>query len=324
MSAVAVVSPLPGEGLARLARLHEVRVHPDGASLGGRELAAFVADAEALISLLSSKVDREVFAACRRLKVVANCAVGFDNVDLAAAQQAGVWVTNTPDVLTEATADLTWALILAVTRHVVEGDRVMRAGKFTGWRLDYMLGTGLQGKTLGIIGMGRIGRAVARRALAFGMRVAYTDVAPMPEAGGEGLRFVARLEELLAASEVLSVHAPMTAQTRGLLDAPRLAMLPRGAIVVNAARGGIVDEDALADLLEAGHLGGAGLDVHESEPMPNPRLVARDDVVLLPHLGSATRETRAAMADLTVENVVAVLAGRTPPTPVVTPEHPRG
>jgi len=314
MAEVAVTYPLPGTGLHRLAQSHTVRVHRDEARLGGAALARFAAGADALVTLVNDTVSREVFERCFGLRVVANVGVGIDNVDLGAAAAVGVTVTNTPGVLTEATADLTWALILAVTRRVVEGDRVMRQGAFTGWRLDYMLGTSLQGKTLGVVGMGRIGKAVARRAAVFGMQVAFYD--PAASDVPPGSVRCGELEELLRQANVLSVHTPLTAATHGLLDRARLELLPRGAVVVNTARGGVVDELALAELLTTGALGGAGLDVHENEPAPHPALAARDDVVLLPHLGSATVETRTAMADLAVDNVLAVLAGRPPLTPV--------
>ena len=316
MAVVAVTSPLPGAGLDRLAAAHEVRRHPRGSPLEPGELAEFAADADALVTLLLDRVDASVFAACTRLKVVANVAVGVNNVDLEAARKAGVWVTNTPDVLTEATADLTMALLLAVTRRLVEGDRVVRAGRFTGWRPDYMLGAGLQGRVLGIVGLGRIGRAVARRALAFGMTVNAHDPAPPPEAGVAVTTF-AELDALLPTVDFLTLHCPLLPSTRRLIDARRLALLPRGAYLVNASRGEVVDETALVAALERGHLAGAALDVYEREPEVHPALLGRDDVVLAPHLGSATRETRAAMADLAIDNVLAVLAGRRPPTPVV-------
>ncbi len=323
MAEIAVTYPLPGHGLERLAERHTVRVHRDAGRLSGAALAAFTGGADALVPLINDGVDAGVFASCPALKVVANVGVGTDNIDLEAARAAGVWVTNTPDVLTDATADLTWALILAVTRRVVEGDALLRAGGFTGWRLDFMLGAGLQARTLGIVGMGRIGRAVARRAHGFGVKVRYTSRGrdPMAPAGAE---WVATLDDLLPAVDVLSLHCPLTPQTRGLISADRLAKLPRGAFLVNTSRGEVVDEGALVEALEAGHLAGAGLDVFEHEPVVHPGLVERSDVVLLPHLGSATRETRTAMADLAVDNALAVLAERTPPTPVVTPAAQRG
>ena len=323
MSEVAVTAALPGQALALLAEKHHVRVRPPGPPLASRELAAFVGGAEALICLLADRVTAEVFVLCPNLRVVADYAVGVNNVDLEAARTSGVWVTYTPDVLTGATADLTWALILAVTRRVVEGDLLVRGGEFTGWRPDYMLGAGLQGKILGIVGMGRIGRAVARRASAFGMRVLYTSPRPVPPFEAMGADYVSDLDVLLPQVHVLTLHCPLTHLTRHLIDARRLHLLPRGAFVVNASRGEVVDEAALVAALEDGHLGGAGLDVYEKEPVVHAGLLGRSNVVLLPHLGSATEETRKAMADLVVENVLAVLAGAEPPTPVIKPLVPR-
>ncbi|MGV8039888.1 MAG: 2-hydroxyacid dehydrogenase [Thermoanaerobaculaceae bacterium] len=232
-------------------------------------------------------------------------------------------MTNTPDVLTEATADLAWALILAVSRRLLEGDHMVREGRFGGWKPDLLLGQGLQGKTLGVVGLGRIGTAVARRGVAFGMRV-VAHTRPLPTGPLEiPCELVGELDDLLPRAYVLTLHCPLTPETRGLLDARRLTLLPRGAILVNTSRGEVVDEGALVAALEAGRLSGAGLDVYEREPAVHPGLVGRDDVVLLPHLGSATREARSAMADLAVDNVLAVLAGHPPLTPVVPPPaHP--
>jgi len=323
MSEVAVTAALPGSALERLARRHAVRVRGRGPALAGRQLAEFAGQADALVCLLADRVAAEVFALCPRLVVVANYAVGVNNIDLEAARTSGVWVTNTPDVLTDATADLAWSLILAVARRVVEGDRLVRSGSFSGWRPDLLLGAGLQGKTLGIVGMGRIGRAVARRASGFGMWVCYHSRTQAPPLEGAGAEYIPDLEALLARSDVLSLHCPLTHQTRHLLDERRLCLLPAGAIVVNTSRGEVVDEAALARVLESGRLGGAGLDVYEREPEVHRALLGRDDVVLLPHLGSATREARQAMADLVVDNVLAVLDGKPPLTPVIRPLVPR-
>ncbi len=324
MSEVAVTAPLPGRALERLAGRHAVRVRPAGPALAGRELAAFVGGADALVSLLADRVAAEVFALCPRLRLVANYAVGVNNIDLEAARTSGVWVTNTPDVLTDATADLTWSLILAVARRVVEGDRLVRAGRFAGWKPDLLLGAGLQGKTLGIVGMGRIGQAVARRAAGFGMWVCYHSRNQAPPLAGADAEYVTELEDLLPRAHVLSLHCPLTHQTRRMLDERRLRLLPRGAFLINTSRGEVVDEEALARVLASGHLGGAGLDVYEREPAVHPALLGREDVVLLPHLGSATREAREAMADLAVDNVLAVLDGKPPLTPVIRPLVPRG
>lgn len=323
MTEVAVTAPLPGAALERLAAAHRVRVRPPGPPLAGAELGAFVGEAEACICLLADRLTAEVLRSCPQLRVVANYAVGVNNIDLAAAAEAGVVVTNTPDVLTEATADLAWALILAVSRRLLEGDHMVREGRFGGWKPDLLLGLGLQGKTLGVVGLGRIGTAVARRGVAFGMRV-VAHTRPLPTGPLEiPCELVGELDDLLPRADVLTLHCPLTPETRGLLDARRLTLLPRGAILVNTSRGEVVDEGALVAALEAGRLGGAGLDVYEREPAVHPGLVGRDDVVLLPHLGSATREARSAMADLAVDNVLAVLAGHPPLTPVVPPPaHP--
>jgi glyoxylate reductase len=269
------------------------------------ELLRRVRDASALLPILGDRVDAELLEASPRLRVVANHAVGYDNVDVAACTARGVWVTNTPDVLTDATADLTWALILAWARRLREGEQMIRSGAFPGWAPTMLLGRELRGKTLGLFGYGRIGRAVARRAEGFGMRVLFTS-------RGGGVPF----EELLEESDVLSIHAPLTPETRHAFGPVELLRMKRGALLVNTARGPIVDEAALAAALEAGHLGGAALDVFEHEPKVHPGLTGRDDVVLLPHLGSATQETREKMAELALAQVKLVLRGERPTHPV--------
>ena len=269
------------------------------------ELLRRVHEATAILPILSDRVDAELLDAAPRLRLVANHAVGYDNVDVPACTARGVWVTNTPDVLTESTADLTLALILSLSRRLREGEQLVRSGKWAGWAPTQLLGVELSGKTLGILGYGRIGRAVARRAEAFGMRVLFT-------ARGGGVPLDALLEE----SDVVSIHCPLTPQTRGLFDAQRLLQLKRGALLINTARGPIIDEAALAAALQAGHLGGAALDVFEHEPRVHPALLGRDDVVLLPHLGSATRETRQRMAEVALAQVELVLRGERPTHPV--------
>lgn len=317
MPEVAVTAELPGRAVEWIEERCLVRLNTGVQITDEDALIAFIGSADAVLTLLANPVSDRVLAACPGLKVVGNCAVGFDNIELDAARRRGVWVTNTPDVLTEATADLAWGLILAVTRRLGEAERYLRAGRFHGWALDMLLGSGIQGRQLGVIGYGRIGRAVARRAKGFGMSVAYSDVEQVEEP--DAAATFMPLEELLATSHVVSLHAPLNEATRHLLDEENLRLMPQGAFLVNTARGPLVDESALVRVLDEGHLGGAGLDVFEGEPQVHPGLLERENVVLLPHIGSATEETRAAMAELAATNILAVLAGEEPPTPVVRP-----
>lgn len=284
-----------------------VEVPPTGhVGLAGVDLAG----ADALVCLLLDRIDAALFARAPRLRVVASCAVGIDNIDLAAATAAGVCVTNTPDVLTEATAELAFTLLLAVARRLGEGERLVRSGTWTGWALDQLIGTGLTGKTLGIIGMGRIGQAMARRALGFGLQVIYADAAgaaPPP-----GTRGPLPVDEVFATADAVSLHCPLTPETRNLVNRARLALMKPSAILVNTARGGCVDEPALIDAILAGRLFGAGLDVYAREPQIDPRMLACPGLVLAPHIGSATRETRAAMAQLCADAVISLLRGHRP------------
>ena len=315
---VAVTSRLPGAAVAWLEQAHEVRVHAGEPITGEDELVEFIADADAALTLLQNPVTDRVLERCPRLRVVGNCAVGFDNIDLEAARSRGVWVTNTPDVLTEATADLTWALILAATRRLGEAERFLRSGAFHGWALGMLLGSAIQGRQLGVVGFGRIGRAVARRAHGFGMTVAYSDVEELTDPDPPATWMP--LDELVSTSHVVTLHAPLDEGSRHLMDERRLRRMARGAFLINTARGPLIDEAALARVLAEGHLGGAGLDVFEDEPSIHPGLLDRENVVLLPHIGSATVETRAAMAELAAKNILAVLAGEDPPTPVIRPQ----
>ena len=308
----------PGPLEALRAAGAEVSLHPHDRPATRAELLAGVAEAEALLSQLVDAVDEELLAAAPRLRLVANYAVGYDNVDVPAASARGVAVSNTPGVLSETTAEHTLALILALTRRVVEADAYVRAGRWTGWSPQLLLGTGLTGKTLGILGLGRIGRAVARRARAFGLELLYTGRTQRPPAESEGASWVP-LDELLERADVLTIHCPLERETRHLLDAERLARLRPSAYLVNMSRGEVVDEGALVEALEAGRLAGAALDVFEREPEVHPGLLGRDDVVLAPHLGSATVETRTAMAQIAVDNVLDLIAGR-PPRTCVNPE----
>jgi glyoxylate reductase len=283
------------------------------------ELREAVAGAGAVLTLLHDRVDGPLLdAAGAQLRCVANVAVGFDNIDVAAATARGVAVTNTPGVLTDATADLAMALILAVTRRVGEAERLVRAGGTWSWDMFFMLGTGLTGKVLGVVGLGAIGRAVARRALAFGMKLVYSGPrrAPADVERGLGGAWHLPLDELLATADVVTLHCPLTPATRHLIDARALALMRPSAFLVNTARGPVVDENALVDALRSGALAGAALDVYEREPEVHSGLLELGNVVLLPHLGSATVETRTAMAVLAAQNAIAVLEGRRPPTPV--------
>jgi glyoxylate reductase len=309
---------IPDSVLARLASACDIDLYTGANAIPRDELKVRLADKQALMCLLTDRIDADVLDAAPGLRIVANIAVGFDNIDRAAALLRGIVVTNTPDVLTEATADLTWGLLLAVMRRIPEGDRLLRRGEWKGWALDFLLGSDLRHKQLGIVGFGRIGRAVAARAAAFGMRVVYTTLdadAPGPESEFEGC---ARLtfDEVLATSDVVSLHVPLTPETRHLINRQTLARMKRGACLINTSRGPVVDEDALVQALRGGLIGGAALDVYEREPVVHKELLALENVVLAPHIGSATVETRTAMADLAARNVIAVLSGDPPLTPV--------
>ncbi|MGH7699410.1 MAG: 2-hydroxyacid dehydrogenase [Gemmatimonadales bacterium] len=270
----------------------------------------------AIVPLLSRWVGGTELKNLPQLKIVANCAAGYDNVDVVAAEMRGVIVTNTPDVLTEAAADLTWALILACARRLVEGVDLVRDGGWTGWHPEQLLGLELRGRLLGLVGAGRIGQAVGRRALGFGLGIRYVARRPRPAFERETGAVRVELGRLLSDSDVVSLHVPSTPDTRGIIDAGALARMKPGAILVNTARGNLVREEALATALEGGHLGAAGLDVYVDEPRIHPRLLAAPRTVLLPHIGSATPETRRRMAAIALANVHAVLAGNAPLTPV--------
>lgn len=264
-------------------------------------------DADALICLLLDTIDEALLERAPKLRVVANCAVGVDNIDLGAAAAAGIVVTNTPDVLTDATAELAFALALAVARRIPEGERLARSGTWSGWALDQLLGIQLAGATMGIVGFGRIGQAVAHRALGFGMQVVYAD----PHDVSAPARRVT-VDQLFAMSDVISLHCPLTADTTRLVNAERLALAKRTAILVNTARGGCVDEAALVDALRAGRIFGAALDVYANEPTIDAALLTCPRLLLTPHVGSATTQARTAMAQLCADAVIAVLAGRRP------------
>jgi len=316
---IVVTRRIPDPALELLGDHADVWLSPHDRPLERDELYAAAAGADGLVTLLHDRVDDALLdAAGRQLRVVANVAVGYDNADVEACLRHGVVLTNTPGVLTEATADIAFALILMATRRLGEGERMVRAGGTWTWSMFFMLGSGIQGKTLGIVGLGQIGTATARRARAFGMRIAYTGrrrVSPELEAELVA-EWVGELDELVATADVVSLHCPLTPETHHLIDARRLALMKPGAYLVNTTRGPVVDEAALTAALREGTIAGTGLDVFENEPAVHPGLIELEQVVLIPHLGSATIETRTAMAVLAARNALAVVDGKPPLTPV--------
>ena len=327
---VFVSAPLPGDAVASLGEIAEVDVGHERVGVAHADFEARAGDYEAVVTLLTDRVDAALLARMPRLRVVANVAVGVDNIDVAACRARGVVVTSTPGVLTEATADLAFGLILAAARRIAEGDRLVRAGQWTGWSPSLLLGARVHGSVLGIVGLGRIGQALARRARGFGMHVLYTPrsllgpldgTPPLPE---RDVRLTARalgaeevpLDELFARADIVSLHCPLTPETRGLVSAERLAQMKPGSILVNTARGACVDEAALAVALSTGPLAAAGLDVFVDEPRVHPALLGLPNVVLLPHIASADRPTREAMARMAVQNARAVLEGKPAPNAI--------
>jgi glyoxylate reductase len=318
MAKVVITGKIPQVAVERLRAEHDVTSWDADVTIERSELLGRVKGADALLSLLTEKVDAELLdAAGPQLKVVSNVAVGYNNIDVKACTDRGIKVTNTPGVLTEATADIAMALILASTRRLAEGERVIRSQTPWQWGMFYMLGMGIQGRQLGIVGMGQIGIATAKRARAFGMTIAYTKRTPLDAATNSELEATHMdFDQLLATSDVVSLHCPYSPDTHHLINAARLAQMKKNAFLVNTARGPVVDEAALFDALKGGVIAGAGLDVFEHEPKVHEGLLGLDNSVLIPHLGSATVETRTAMANLAATNALAFLAGKTPPNPV--------
>ena len=314
---VFVTRPLPAPGIDLLIDAgFEVRANHEDRPLGREELLAGIREADALLCMLSDRIDVELLESAPRLRVIANYAVGFDNVDVGAARDRGIEVTTTPGVLTDATADLTWALLLAAARNLGAGERLVRSGEWTGWAPTQLLGEPLRHRTLGIVGMGSIGRAVARRASGFEMDIVYFNrnrVAPeIEESLGASL---VTLDELLHRADFISLHAPLNEQSRHLIDARAFALMKPNAVLVNTARGALIDEAELVKVLRDRRIAAAGLDVYEFEPSITEGLLALDNVVLAPHLGSGSTLTRGNMVRLCLENITEVLAGR----PAVTP-----
>jgi len=315
---IVVTRRIPALALELLGSAGELWVSPVDEPLPVAELHAAIAGADAVVTMLHDRVDDAFLdAAGPALRIVADVAVGFDNVDVAACTSRGVVVTNTPGVLTEATADIAMALVLMSTRRLGEAERLVRAGASWSWSMFFHLGVGIQGKTLGIIGLGQIGQATARRARAFGMEIAYAGPRRRPPEVEAALdASYLPLDELLSTAAVVSLHCPLTGETRHLIGTRELELMQATAFLINTTRGPVVDEGALVEALGAAVIAGAGLDVYEHEPDIHPGLLELENVVLLPHLGSATLETRTAMAMLAARNVVAVLAGETPLTAV--------
>ena len=310
---VLVTHRLLHEAIAYLKEHVDLEVGTQKAFLTKEELIEKVKDKEGILSLLTAPIDKDVMDATPTLKIIANCAVGYDNIDIEYARRKGIMVTNTPGVLTETTADLSWALILAVARKIPQADAFARAKNYLGWELDLFLGKEITGKCLGIIGMGRIGKAMAQRAMGFQMKIIYTDPKELPEE--EKQKYNAScvpLDELLRTADIVTLHTTLNPQTHHLISRGQLRLMKQDAILVNVSRGPVVDELALAEALEEGQIWAAGLDVYEREPEIEERLLSLDNVVLLPHIGSATYETRLKMAMMAAKNLIQGLSGQKP------------
>jgi glyoxylate reductase len=313
---IIVTRRLPEAVERRMAELFEAVFNTKDRPLNGEELAAAASQADVLVPTVTDRIDADVIAAaCDRLRLIANFGVGTDHIDLAEAAARGIIVTNTPGVLTEDTADLAMALILGTPRRFGEGEAMLRRGEWGGWAPTDFLGHSLTGKALGILGMGRIGRAVAKRVQGCGLRIHYHNRHRLPEAAEKeiGATWWPDLDDMMREIDILSVNCPHTADTHHLIDASRLAALKSSAYVINTARGDIVDQDALIAALESGGIAGAGLDVYPEEPRIDPKLLSLPNVMLLPHMGSATVESRVAMGEKVIANILAWAAGRRPP-----------
>jgi glyoxylate reductase len=305
---------IPDAGLSLLRAQTEAEVWPHDRGPSRDELVRACQGKDALVCLLTEKIDADVLGAAPTLKIVANVAVGYDNLDIAAGTKAGVVMTNTPGVLDDTTADLAFALLMCTARRLTEGDRLMRTGTWGGWGIMQLLGHDVNHATLGIVGFGRIGRGVARRARGFEMTVLYADEFPAPAEVERELNVSrVQLDELLARSDFVTVHTPLLQSTRHLIDAGALKKMKRTASLINTSRGPVIDEAALVQALRDGVIAGAGLDVYENEPKISPGLEQLDNVVLLPHIGSASYATRGKMAEMAARNVLAFFEGKTPP-----------
>ena len=316
---VYVTRQIPDEGMKLLYEKFDVYVNPHDRVVTREELLRDVKGKDALLCLLTETIDAEVFEANPNLKIVANYAVGYNNIDVAEATKRGIPVSNTPGVLTDTTADFAWALLMAAARRVVEGDKFTREGRFVGWAPMLLLGHDVHHKTIGIVGFGRIGQAVAKRAMGFEMKILYYDVNQMPEVARQYNAEYRELDDLLQESDFVTLHVDLNEHTHHLIDERALGLMKPNAYLINTARGPVVDEAALVKALRENRIAGAGLDVFEDEPALAPGLAELDNVVIAPHIASATKETRGAMARIAAENVIAALEGRKPPT-IVNPE----
>lgn len=311
---ILVTEPIVPAVMARLGNRFDVTVGERGYYNKKEHLLEDLRNYDAVLCMLSNPVDRDVIMSTDRLKIIANNAVGYNNIDVDAAREKGIYVSNTPDVLTDATADGTFALLLAVARRIPEAERALRRGEFDGWNPTGFMGMELRGKTLGIIGMGRIGAGVARRATAFGMKIAYhnRNRADHDLEKELGAKYIDSVPALCRQSDIITLHCPLTHETRHLINGEMLTMMKKSAILINAARGPVVDEAALATALKSGIIAGAGLDVYENEPEVHPDLPALENCVLLPHITSATHETREAMGHLAADAIIGILGGKAP------------
>ncbi|MEJ2543189.1 MAG: D-glycerate dehydrogenase [Calditrichaceae bacterium] len=314
---VFITRKIPEAGIRILKEAgYKVDIHEASTPLSRETFLQKIADIDAVIPMLSEDINKEAIDQAPGLKVIANYAVGYNNIDVEYAQSKNIYVTNTPDVLTEATADLTWALILSTTKRIPESDQFVRQGKFMGWEPLLMLGDDVSEKTLGIVGAGRIGQAVGQRAVGFNMNILYHSPSRKKEFEAKTGAFQCSLEELLEKSDIITIHCPLNDQTKYLINSNNITKMKKRSFLINTSRGPVVEENALAEALKNGHLGGAGLDVYEFEPEIHPELLKLKNVVLVPHIGSATKETRSAMARIAAENVKSVLSGNKPLNPV--------
>ncbi|WP_153723657.1 2-hydroxyacid dehydrogenase [Sporosarcina cascadiensis] len=314
---VLITRYVPGNAVDRLKEIAEVEMNMEDRDLSRKELLEKIQDKDGIISVLSDKIDREFLESATKLKVVANYAVGFNNIDIQEAKKRNVMVTNTPDVLTEATADMTWTLLLAVSRRVIDGDRFIRQGDFIGWTPTLLLGSAVSNKTIGILGMGRIGQAVAERAAGFGMKILYYNRTRLGIEAEKDLQlhYVSK-EDLLKQSDFVSLHVPYNSATHYLIDKDELDLMKKTAFLINTSRGPLVNETELAKALDENRIAGAGLDVFEEEPKVSVGLMKSPLVTMTPHVGSGTLETREKMTELAVENMISVLSGKEAITPV--------